>query len=83
MPIPYAYREESEKQIKEMLENGVIKPSTSPWSSPIVSVQKKNGDMRFCVDYRKLNEITVNDSHPLPLISDLLDSVKDAQYFRG
>ena len=37
--------------------------------------------MRFCVDYRKLNEITVNDSHPLPLISDLLDSVKDAQYF--
>ena len=64
-----------------MFENGVIKPSTSPWSSPIVLVQKKNGDMRFCVDYRKLNEITVNDSHPLPLISDLLDSVKDAQYF--
>ena len=64
-----------------MLENGVIKPSTSPWSSPIVLVQKKNRDMRFCVDYRKLNEITVNDSHPLPLISDLLDGVKDAQYF--
>ena len=64
-----------------MLENGVIKPSTSPWSSPIVLVQKKNGYMRFCVDYRKLNEISVNDSHPLPLISDLLDSVKDAQYF--
>ena len=79
--LPYAYREESEKQIKEMLENGVIKPSTSPWSRPIVLVQKKNGDMRFCVDYRKLNEITVYDSHPLPLISDLLDSVKDAQYF--
>ena len=78
--LPYAYREESEKQIKEMLENGVIKPSTSPWSSPIVLVQK-NGDMRFCVDYCKLNEITVSDSHPLPLISDLLDSVKDAQYF--
>ena len=53
----------------------------SPWSSPIVLVKKKNGDLRFCVDYCKLNQITVNDSHPLPLISDLLDSVKDAKYF--
>ena len=44
-------------------------------------LEKKNGDLRFCVDYRKLNQITVNDSHPLPLISDLLDSVKDAKYF--
>lgn len=79
--LPYAYREESERQIKEMLEQGIIKPSTSPWSSPIVLVKKKNGELRFCVDYRKLNQITVNDAHPLPRIADLLDSVKDATYF--
>ena len=75
------YRDEADQQIQEMLANGIITPSVSPWSSPIVLVRKKNGDLRFCVDYRKLNQITVNDSHPLPLISDLLDSVKDAKYF--
>lgn len=79
--LPYAYRDEADQQIQEMLANGIITPSVSPWSSPIVLVRKKNGDLRFCVDYRKLNQITLNDSHPLPLISDLLDSVKDAKYF--
>ena len=79
--LPYAYRDEADQQIQEMLANGIITPSVSPWSSPIVLVRKKNGDLRFCVDYRKLNQITDNDSHPLPLISDLLDSVKDAKYF--
>ena len=79
--LPYAYRDEADQQIREMLANGIITPSVSPWSSPIVLVRKKNGDLRFCVDYRKLNQITVNDSHPLPLISNLLDSVKDAKYF--
>ena len=79
--LPYAYRDEADQQIQEMLANGIITPSVSPWSSPIVLVRKKNVDLRFCVDYRKLNQITDNDSHPLPLISDLLDSVKDAKYF--
>ena len=79
--MPYAYRDEADQQIQEMLANGIITPSVSPWSSPIVLVRKKNGDLRFCVNYRKLNQITDNDSHPLPLISDLLDSVKDAKYF--
>ena len=79
--LPHAYRDEADQQIQEMLANGIITPSVSPWSSPIVLVRKKNGDLSFCVDYRKLNQITVNDSHPLPLISDLLDSVKDAKYF--
>ena len=75
MRLPYAYRDEADQQTQEMHANGIITPS------PIVLVRKKNGDLRFCVDYRKLNQITVNDSHPLPLISDLLDSVKDAKYF--
>ena len=64
-----------------MLENGIITPRTSPRLSPIVLVKKKNGEVGFCVDYRKPNQITINDSHPLPLIPDLLDSIKDAKYF--
>ena len=79
--LPYAHREEAERQIKQMLDEKVIRHSNSPWSSPIVLVYKKSGELRFCVDYRKLNQITRNDAHPLPRISDLLDSVKDAKYF--
>ena len=55
----YAYRDEADQQIQEVLANGIITPSVSPWSSPIVSVRKKNGDLRFCVDYRELNQITI------------------------
>ena len=66
-----------------MLENGIITSSTSPRSSPIVLVKKKNGEVGFCVDYRKPNQITINDSHPLPLIPDLLYSIKHAKYFRS
>ncbi len=50
--------EESGKQIKEMLEKDVIQPSSSPWASGIVMVQKKDGSTRFCVDYRRLNDVT-------------------------
>ena len=64
-----------------MLEEKVIPHSNSPWSSPIVLVYKKSSELRFCVHYRKLNQITSNDAHPLPRILDLLDSVKDAKYF--
>ncbi len=60
--IPYAHREESEHQINEMLDKGIIRESTSPWSSPIILVKKKDGEMRFCVDYRKLNSVTVERS---------------------
>ena len=66
--MPYAFREESNKQIEDMLEKGIISPSTSPWASPIVLVRKKSGDLRFCIDYRRLNQITRNDAHPLPRV---------------
>ena len=56
-----------------MLENGVIVPSHSPWANPIVLVAKMNGAKRFCVDYRKLNDITKMDVYPLPRIDDSLD----------
>ena len=68
-------------QIKEMLENGVIEESQSPYSAPVVLVKKKNGKIRFCVDYRQLNQITIKDNHPLPLISDAINVMNDCKYF--
>ncbi len=79
--VPYAFHEESNKQIEDMLGKGIISPSTSPWASPIVLVRKKSGELRFCIDYRRLNQITRNDAHPLPRVDDLLDSVGNAKYF--
>jgi hypothetical protein len=58
-----------------MLTMGVIEPSSSLWSSLVVLVKKKDVSVRFCVDYRQLNDETVKDSYPLPLISDCLDAL--------
>ena len=69
------------EHIKEMLKNGVIEPSKSPWAFPIVLVPKKDGTLRFCVDYRKLNDITVKDSYALPRIDDALATLSGNTYF--
>lgn len=79
--LPYSHRDEAQKQITEMLEQGVIRPSTSAWSSPIVLVAKKSGELRFCVDYRKLNAVTVGLAHPLPRTDDIFDSLGGSKYF--
>ena len=63
-----------------MLCHGIVRPSVSEYSSPVVIVMKKDGGMRFCVDYRKLNEKTRIDQYPLPQIDDALDSLTGAQY---
>jgi len=70
-----------EQEINHMMEQEIIQPSSSPWSSPIVLVKKKNGKTRFCVDYRKLNKITKRDTYPLPRIDEILDSLGKAKYF--
>ena len=67
--------------MNEMLKDGIIRPSDSPWASPITLVPKKDGTTRFCVDYRKLNAITKKDSHPLPYIQDVFDQLAGAKIF--
>ena len=69
------------KYIKENLEKGFIRKSTSLAGAPILFVKKKDGSLRLYVDYRKLNEMTIRNSYPLPLISELLDRVKGAKFF--
>ena len=69
------------EEINRMLKNDLIQPSESPWASPVVLVRKKNGKLRFCVDYRKLNSLTQRDCHPLPRIDELLDMFGCAKYF--
>ncbi len=64
-----------------MCTQGVIEPSASPWASPIVLVRKKNGETRFCVKYRRLNEVTHKDSYPLPSIDDTLEALAEAKLF--
>ena len=64
-----------------MLKRGIIEPSLSSWSSPVVMVPKKSGKMRFCIDYRKLNNVTKKDNHPLPRIDELLDKFQGSKWF--
>ena len=78
---PFAVRGEVARQLREVQENGVISPSSSPWASPVVLVRKKDGSLRFCIDYRELNSLTKADTFPLPQIDDLLDQLDKAKYF--
>lgn len=76
-----AERRVIQQHVCDMLDQGIIAPSCSPWSSPVVLVRKKDGTLRFCVDYRKLNAITNCDVYPLPRLDDALDRLKGARYF--
>jgi Reverse transcriptase (RNA-dependent DNA polymerase) len=68
-------------EVESMLRSGVIEPATSEWASPVVLVPKHDGSLRFCIDYRKLNAITVRDTYPLPRMDECIDSLGDAVVF--
>jgi hypothetical protein len=70
-----------EREIDKMTKTGIIRPSCSPWASPIVLVKKKDGTHRFCVDYRGVNKETIRDEYPLKRVDDMLDSMQGARYF--
>jgi hypothetical protein len=72
---------EIKKQVHGLLDQGVIRPSSSPCGSLIMMVPKKDGTWRMCVNYRDLNKITVKNRYPLPHIDDLLDQLKNVVYF--
>lgn len=80
-PIPPKLYQEVKTMIQQMLANRVIKESKSPWAAPIVLVKKKDGTIRFCVDYRRLNSCTVRDAYPLPRIEESLAALGKSQYF--
>ena len=78
--VPLAMRETVKKEIDKMLELGAIQPSSSPWASPVVLVEKKDGDVRFCVDYRKLNQVARFDAYPMPRVEEVLERVGPAKF---
>ena len=74
-------REESRKVLQEMLDSNNVRPSSRPWASPVVLVKKKDGSLRFCVDFLKLNSLTRKDAYSLPRIDDTLNSLADSKWF--
>ncbi len=72
---------EVDRQVEKLLQQGFIEPTNTAWSSPVVLVKKKDGSWRFCIDYRRLNAVTIQDAYPLPRIDDSLDALSGAKLF--
>ena len=78
---PFSKRQVIDEEIGLMLRDGIIRPSSSPWSSPVLLVPKKDGSTRFCVDYRRINSVTRKDRYPLPFIQEIFDTVGNGRIF--
>ena len=79
--MPETLKASVKEEVQKMLNQRVVRPSSSPWSSPTVLMRKKNRAWRLCVDYRKVNSMTRRDAYPLPRIDATLDALAGAQYF--
>ncbi|KAE8988352.1 hypothetical protein PR003_g23460, partial [Phytophthora rubi] len=79
--VSLAEGEVMEAEVQQYLELNLIRPSNSPWASPVLMIRKPDGGIRFCIDDRKLNAVTVKDCYPMPLIDDILNVLGDAQLF--
>jgi len=79
--VPRAFGNCEAKIIQDQLNAGIIEESTSPWSSPLCFVRKKDNQIQVCIDYRRLNEVTKKNAHPLPSINDCLESLGGNNYF--
>ena len=77
--IPQAYRETVKQEIRDMLQAGIIEPSNSEWGAPLVLAKKKDGSLRLCVDFRRLNSVSKSDAYPMPRIDDLIDLLGKAK----
>lgn len=80
-PIPFSSKQTIINEVRQMEKEGIIEKSSSPYSSPIVLVKKKDGSTRFCIDYRKLNAMTITDAEPIPNQEDLFILLRNAKYF--
>jgi hypothetical protein len=78
---PQAHLQAIDDQVEEMRQHGIIEPAASPWASNVVLVRKKDGSLRFCVDYRSLNAVTYRDTYPLPHIDTCLDALNGCSWF--
>jgi hypothetical protein len=78
---PRRFKDEIEKEIKQLLVMGHIRPSNNPFASSVVLVLKKDGTMRMCIDYRALNKKTIKNRYPIPRIDELMDELHGAVFF--
>ena len=82
---PYRYnptqKNEIEAQVSKLLQSGMIQESQSPFASPVLLVKKKTGDWRMCVDYRRLNAMTIKNRFPLPIFDEIVDELYGATWF--
>ena len=73
--------QELKVQLNELLDKVFIRPSTSPWGSPVLFAKKKNKTLRLCIDYQQLNKVTIMNRYPLPRIDDLFDQLRGARVY--